>query len=263
MAVTQSGYGRVSLFEDFCTFYGINTSTTITTYVPGTGAHNLGLATFFSDDEGTVGYTTDEANGVVALTSDVGDDDSVWLRFESVVQPPVNGPAVTESRYKFNSATLSCVWHGFTETMALDTPVVPFEFATATTTFNGTGQMVGISLDPDATTDDFRANSGNDAAVAGTDRGTGAALGNAGIRANETITADEWYISRVEIDASGRSEIWMGHKGRGLDLILSLSGLATVNALFATVGLENRSAAARIFEVDYFGLEYARDWEVT
>lgn len=262
MALTQSGFGRCEVFEDFLTRYDVNSSTSITTFVPGTGQFNIGQVGYCSFNEGTIGYTVDEANGVLAITTDSGDDDNAVL-YTGVAIPNVNGPLIHESRSKFNSATLGALFVGFTETLALDTPVMPAEFATATMTYNGTGQILGAQFDTDGTTDDFRACSGDAGAVAGTNQATGAALVNAGIRANETITADEWYIVRVELSQDGFGEVYVGHKGRGLDRILGVTGLLVVNALFATSFFENRSAAARVWEVDYFYSSWGRDWEAT
>lgn len=264
MAVTQSGYGKLVVFEDFHPMYDINTSTSITTYVPGTGRHNIGKATYFSDDEGTIGYTVDEANGVVALTSDVGDDDNVGLHL-GVWIPNVNGAIVTEWRFKVNdmAAAKVAVFCGFTETLALDTPVMPIEFATALMTYNGTGQVLGILFDSDGTVLDFRATAGDAGAVIGTNYATNAALVAAGVRANETMTADEWYICRVELSPDGVGKVYLGHKGRGLDLILEATGLPVTNVLRAALMMENRSGAAKILEVDYGVAEGWRDWEVT
>lgn len=262
MAVTQSGFGSVEILEDFPTRYDVNSSTSVTTFVPGTGQFNIGQVGYVSVNEGTIGYTVDEANGVLAITTDSGDDDNAGL-YTGVATPNVCGPLIHESRSKFNSATLSALFVGFTETLALDTPVMPIEFATATMTYNGTGQVLGALLDVDATTDDFRATAGDAGAVVGTNYGTNAALASAGVRASETITADEWYIIRTELSQEGVGEVYVGHKGRGLDLILRATGLPVVNPLFFLSMFENRSAAARIWEVDYHYSRYSRDWEVT
>lgn len=262
MAVTQGASGDCVILEDFLTRFDVNSSTSTTTFVPGTGQFNIGQVGYCSVNEGTIGYTVDEANGVLAITTDVGDDDNAAL-YTGVAIPNVNGTLIHESRSKFDSATLSSLFVGFSETLSIATPVMPIEFATTTMTYNGTGQILGALLDIDATTDDFRATAGDAAVVVGTNASTRAALVSAGIRATETITADEWYIVRVELSQDGVGEVWVGHKNRGLDLILRVTALPVVNALYFLSMFENRSAAARIWEVDYIYSKFARDWEVT
>ena len=263
MALCQGNIqGYIETLEDFERRLDTIGSTNTSTIVWGAGAFNLGNVGCASVNEGTFNFTVDEANGILACTTDSGDDDNCFL-FTGTGSPDVNGTMIIESRSKFNSATLGALFTGFTSVLAMDTPVVPMEFATATMTYNGTGQILGVLLDTDATTDDFRASAGTNAAVTGTNRATNASLASAGVRANETITADEWYITRVELDQSGWGRVYVGHKGRGLDQILVVSGLATSTQLFATTGFENRSAAARLWEVDYFYSRWGRDWEVT
>lgn len=254
MAVTQGSYGMMKFGSDFLGPDNDLTWGTGTVHIDGLG--------FVSVNEGSFEWTVDEGNGILAITTDVGDDDNAVLMAGTFI-PSVNGAITWECRFKFDSATLASVFCGFTETLSLATPVMPVEFATATMTYNGTGQVLGALLDTDATTDDFRATSGDAGAVAGTNTATKAALVTAGIRASETITADEWYVVRVEINPSGIGAVYVGHQNRDLDLVLEVSGIPTTNPLYAVLMFENRSAAARVFEVDYcWGTAY-RDWEVT
>lgn len=254
MAITQGSFGRLTAGSDFLAPDNDLTWGTGTVHIDGVG--------FVSVNEGTFEWTVDEGNGVLAITTDTGDNDNACLMLGAYI-PSVNGTVVAESRFKFNSATLGAVFCGFTETLALDTPVMPAEFATATMTYNGTGQMLGAQLDTDGTTDDFRAVSADAGAVIGTDTSTGATIAAAGVRASETITADEWYIVRTIISASGTGEVYVGHKTNGLEKVVDLKGLPTTNPLYAICMFENRSAAARVFEVDYHFVTAYRDWEVT
>ena len=252
MAVTQGTYGRVFIFDHFA---GPDNDLTW-----GTGTVRVGHFGFVSVNEGSFEWTVDEANGVLAVTTDIGDDDNAVL-FAGAFAPTF-GNMVTECRQKFNSATLAAIWAGFTETLSLATPVMPSEFATATMTYNGTGGMMGVSLDPDGTTDDFRALAGDGGAATGTIRGSTLTQG---IRALETITADEWYITRTELDQSGLGRVYVGHKGRALDLIAEWTAapITTTDLFYAISMCENRSAAARLWEVDYMAVEAGMDWEAT
>ena len=230
----------------------------------GTGTVQVSRFGFVSDDEGSFEWTVDEANGVLAITTDVGDNDSAVLMAGTLI-PNVSGPIVTEWRLKVNDVAAGgvAVFVGFTETLSLSAPVMPAEFATATMTYNGTGQILGAQLDADGTVIDWRAVSGDAGAVVGTNRATRAALATAGIRANETMTADEWYIVRVELSSEGVGEVYVGHKNRGLDLILTVTGVPVVNPLYAICMVENRSGNAKVMEVDYGYVKGYCDWEVS
>ena len=255
--------------EDFLHFEdNIAGTGTATAIVWGTGYVSVGELGLVSVGEGSLAWTIDEPGGILAITTDVNDNENAFLvagRFQ-----PGNGVAVgnqgggcwMETRFKFNDVAAAgvAVYAGFTETLAFDTPVMPAEFATATMTYNGTGGMMGALFDADATTLDFRALAGDAAAGAG-------GSGTTGVRANETMTADEWYIVRVEIGPDGNGMVYVGHKGEALDLIAAANAIqgnswtavpiTNTDQFYATLGVENRSANAKVLEVDSF---YARGW---
>jgi len=254
MAVTHGSFGRVRGGSHFIAPDNDLTWGTGTFHADGVGVVSV--------NEGSVEWTIDEPGGVIAFTTDTGDDDNVAL-FMGTFQPSVGG-CWMEARFKFNSATLGGVFAGFTETLALGTPVMPAEFATATMSYNGSGGMAGVSFDTDATTNDLRALAADAGAAAGSTV-AGDTVTN-GIRANQTIAADEWYIVRVELGAGGHPRIYVGHDNRGMELIAEYTSTAPItntDQFYAVLMFENRSAAARVFEVDYFYAEGSVDWEVT
>jgi hypothetical protein len=218
----------------------------------------LGGFGFVSDDEGSFASTVDEDGGILAITVDVGDDDNAVL-----VGPrckPVNGGAWLEARYKYSNVDCA-IFVGFTETLSLTAPVMPAEFATATMTYNGTGGMVGIQYDVDGTTDDFRAVMGDGGA------GTGGSS-TTGVRSLSTLTADRWFITRVELFMDGSAEVWHSDSGHvdgagypAMRLIKKFTaGLTATDLFYPVVMIENRSANARVLEVDYAFGEHGRDW---
>jgi len=91
-----------------------------------------------------------------------------------------------------------------------------------------------------------------------------------GIRSNSTLTADRWFITRVVLNTDGSAEVWHGDAGHAnsdgiptLRLIKKFgAGLTPTDLFYAVLMFENRSAAARVFEVDYIWGEGARDWNV-
>ena len=254
----HSQFGRIRVGDDFQNFEDNIAATGLATAIVwGTGFVSVGGVGLVSVNEGSLAWTIDEPGGILALTTDTGDDDNACLiagRWRAADSPWM------EVRHKFNSATLGATFAGFSETMALDTPVMPAEFATATMTYNGTGGMMGAQFDTDGTTDDFRACAGDGAAATGSVVG-GAAVAN-GIRANETITADEWYLNRVELDEDGTGRVYVGHRGDFFPLIAewATAPITRTDMMYAVAMFENRSGAARLWEVDYLFAEGHRDW---
>lgn len=246
--MAQSEWGVIEVKEDFMGFDPDKTW--------GTGQFNVGRVFVTSVNEGTIENTVDEPGGIVAFTTDTGDDDNVAI-FAGPLKAG-DGPIVMEARFKTNSATLGAIFCGFSQTLAVDTPVMPAEFATATMTYNGTGAMAGLQFDSDGTAKDFRAVFGSGGVVlSGADAN--------GTRANATITADRWYVARTEIDPSGAARVYFGDitAGSQMKLIKSIStGVSTTAVLHPVLMFENRSAAARLFEVDYFYCRGYRDWAV-
>lgn len=214
---------------------------------------------FTSVNEGSFASTVDEPGGILAITTDTGDNDNGAL----IAGPfrAADGGMWAEARFKYSNVDCA-IFFGFAETMALDTPVMPAEFATATMTYNP-GGLVGFNYDVDGTTDDFRAVMGDgSAAVAGS--------GN-GIRANATLTADRWFIARVVVFSDGSAECWLADVGHAtsqaiptLRLIKKFdAGLNPSDLMYAVLMIENRSGNARVLEVDYFYGEGGRDWACT
>lgn len=195
---------------------------------------------------------------MLAITTDTGDDDNAALIAGKLA--PRDGKMVMRARFKYDNV-LASIFVGFAETMSLATPVMPAEFATATMTYNP-GGLVGFNYDPDGTTDDFRAVMG-DGSAAISDSSNG-------IRASATLTADRWFEAVVILNEDGSAECWLGDSGHAdgnsmnkLRLIkrFSTGTLLTATDLFyAVLMVENRTAAARVLEVDYFGCEGGRDW---
>jgi len=213
---------------------------------------------FVSVNEGSFASTVDEPGGILAITTDVGDNDNAVL----IAGPfkAADGGMWAEGRFKYSNVDCS-VYFGFSETMALDTPVMPAEFATATMTYNGTGGMIGLQYDVDGTTDDWRAVMGDGGAgVSGS--------GTTGVRANATVTADRWVLARVVVYEDGSGECWLGEIGHSdtsnvpqMRLIKHFdAGLTATDLMYAVLMIENRSANARVLEVDYFCGEAGRDW---
>ena len=255
--MSQGSRRRLVIDEDFL-FGPVGTGAN-DYYTHETGTVKIGQVTFAGVAEGSFVFTTDEPGGILAITTDTADDDNNVL----IAGPfrPADGAIIGEWRFKFNSSTLGKVWAGFSETMATGTPVMPSTLEGTTITVNGTGGMAGMYWDSGATDSDFRAMAGDGGAISANSDAIGT-------RSNQTIAADEWYVVRVEIGTDGSAEYWIGHDNDAMENVVPTSSttgriasaVTPGDLFFAVLIFQNSSAAARVFEVDYFYAEGQRDW---
>lgn len=235
-------FGVIDVLEHFM---GFETATMGTTMLP-VGSNGVN---YVSVNEGSFAATTDEPGGILAITTDTAANDNCFL----CIGPfkPADGGVVMEARFKMADITTGALYVGFTETLDATTPVMPAEFDTVTMTYNGSGGMVGAQFDSAGSTDDWRAVFGD----------AGAVNSNAdanGTRAKEAAVNDEFDVVRVYVGASGRGEVYLN--GR---LIKAVNSVVTATDLqWAVIGIENRSAAASVLEVDYFIARGYIDWTV-
>jgi hypothetical protein len=260
--MAQGSYGKVTFFNDF---NGLPDQ--IAGVPDATGEYLGGGVGLIGVNEGVLTSTVDEPGGVLSITTDTGDNDNHAIF--SAGYKPADGGMWMEARLKLGSvaAVKTACWVGFTETLSLATPVMPAETATVTTTYNGSGGMVGFGLDTDATTIAWRFMAGDGAAALATESAAGVTGGAIGITVNvDTITADRWYLFRVEVDPNGLARGYFGDIGadRALAYVAkTTAALGTGDTFHAVAIVENRDANAEVMEVDYFGGEGYRDWAAT
>ena len=234
-----------------------------------TGVHSIGNGIGLCGvNEGTLTFTVDEPGGVIALTTDTGDDDNVCL--VAGVFKPVDGGMWMEARFKITSsvaATRSSVFCGFTETLSVTTPVMPVERSGTTNTFNGTGGVLGVLFDSDSTILRFFACAADGgAALAAKNSKTGASITTGVLDLSNTMTADRWYVVRVEIGTNGKGRVYFGDidSGDELELVFeNTTALGTGDNFHAVLMTETRViTTSNIMEADYFIGEGYRDWAV-
>ena len=260
----QGTFGEIKVFSHF----NAPPLTVASGSVPLALTENLGNGIgLIGVNEGAIDWTVDEPGGIIAITTDTGDNDNHAL--VTGCFKPADGGMEMEVRFKVvdsYAAARAAVFIGFTETLALDTPVMPAETATTTTTYNGTGGMIGMLFDSDATALNFRFVAGDAAAALATVAGPKATVpegtvgGAIGISANMTLTADKWYVARIEVgpDGKGFGQINDIQDSSVLKTVgKNTAALGTGDTFHAIAMIENRSGANEILEVDYF---YARGW---
>ena len=247
----MDGHGRLLVEDDF-----LAPDNDLTW---GTGTVKVGNFGFVSVNEGSFEWTIDEPGGIVAITTDTADNDNAALMAGTF--KPADGGMEMYARFKYSNVDCA-IFVGFSETLALDTPVMPAEFATATMTYNGTGGMVGFNYDVDGTTDDFRALMG--------DGGAAASDSANGTRANATLTADRWIEAKVVVYPDGKAECWLGDSGhvspsnvpigRLIKHFKTGTVLTPGDVFYGVLMIENRTANARVLEVDKMAVKGNRDW---
>lgn len=247
MAATQGSISRVNWGSDFTGVYDSVAWGATSLVAPFDGG--LGFA---SVGEGSFASTLTLADGVLAITTNTADNDNAFLL--GCPMKPSNGEGWIEARFRTNSATIGAIYMGYSSVLNITTPVMPAEFSTATMTYVASGTQAGIGIDTNGTVDDFRAVFAN----AGTVVSTADANGT---RANDALVANEWMIARVEVRPNGSAVVKFGHNTDQLKVVKEIpSGLTTTSVLFPCLGFENRTAAARVFSVDYFRGSHDRDW---
>src|SRR3990167_10333867 len=109
----QGTFGRIRFENDFTA-----PPLTAANLVPLAGANNLGGGwSLIGVNEGSVTLTVDEPGGVIAITTDTGDNDNHFL--VAGTYKPADGGMVMETRIKIVDSlatTRAAAWVGFTET---------------------------------------------------------------------------------------------------------------------------------------------------
>ncbi|MDA1035833.1 MAG: hypothetical protein O3B65_02995 [Chloroflexi bacterium] len=256
-----SAFGRVRAWNDFT---AIPPHTAADTVVLANGSLLGGGWGLHGVNEGTTIATVDEDGGVLAITTDTGDNDNAFIT--AGAWKPSSGGMECEFRIKIVDSvatTRASAWCGFAETLSVATPVMPFETATTTTTYN-TGGHVGFGFDSDATAILWRFGAGDGSAALATKDKNGTAGTALGIDAEATITADRWWVFKVVMHTSGLAEGYiLDAAGANSEWRLvgeSTAALGTGDLFHATCGIENRSGANEILEIDYAYAQGWRDW---
>lgn len=254
--------GHIDIWNDFT---AIPPHTAANTVPLANGSLLGGGLAYHGVNEGTLTALADEPGGVIEGVTDTGDNDNIAI--SGGVFQPADGGMEMEARIKIPTsvaATRAAAWVGFTETLSVATPVMPFETANTTTTYNGSGGMIGFGFDSDATSILWRFGAGDGGAALATKDKDGTVGGAIGIDAEATITADRWWVFRIEVGTDGKARGYIKDAaGSNPDFRFVGESTAAVGAgdnFHATVMLENRSAANEELDVDYVMAHGYRDW---
>ena len=210
-------------------------------------------------NEGSYASLSDESGGVIAITTDTGDNDNSALVAGKFA--PRDGKMIVRSRFKVLAVDSVGIFMGFAETLSIAAPVMPAGFANTAMTYQA-GGMVGLQFDSDGTTDDWRAVMGDGSA----------AISDSvqGIRATATVINDSFFETEVILHEDGSGECWLGHSGnqnssgfnklRRVKHFTAGTLLTNTDTFYAVLMFENHNGGgAEVLEVDYFYGDAGRD----
>jgi len=181
------------------------------------------------------------AGGILTITSSTSDNETSQV----VVSIPVSadkGGLVFETKLAISTDVENiCVFAGLTDITTLEMPV---EISGTTITTNAS-DAVGFVFDTDQTTDKWYA-----IGVAGDTDATGNAL------TDTAPTADTYQTLRIEVSEDGSTAyLYIDGVLKGT---LTANALTAATSVYATVCIENRSAAANTALVDYIYVGHDR-----
>jgi hypothetical protein len=269
----QDSFGKIGFFEDFQR----TIEDTDTTIADADGLMWNDILIVALSGDVTVNSTVDESGGVIAFSGAGGAADGVAL-LSSPMRPDRNGTIVVGGRCKNASAADFRFFGGWISTADRDETVMPFTLSTTTLTANNAGEAVGFYFDAAATTDDLRftassAGTADTAArvrvgdkVKGLTGQSTTTLGLLGVRAGATVTADKYFVWKVEMDPDGTVRGYVGDEtmayDKGLTLVATLeAGTMTTTSLYLPAFfMAATSTGDPLAEVDYYYAKGNRYW---
>jgi len=252
--MSQSGYGRIKLFNDF-TGPEIQVSANME-HASATGAlWNIGNGftikgqNLDQTDAGAVA-SEDALNGQIVLTSSAtAGGDACFCTTETCFKPSVNGTMSLEARVEMSALTTRRVFVGFSGTVA-DAQSTICSGSTATITLTESN-LCGFLYDSSLTTDIEWHTVYNGGSTTGETTSTN-------INSGVTPVAAQMDVLRVEIDNNGTARWYIN----GV-LEKTLAGAVSTTAVFgACVGVVSTTTTASSVTVDYMAVEANRDWTV-
>lgn len=247
--MSQSGYGRIRLFNDFC-----GPEIPVANAVAyGTSA---GGCNYYLGDFAVKGDLGETDTGVVALgiTSGAvrisGNDENgkgVALTTDLVFSPALNGPLAVEARVQMQALTTRSIFMGFCGTIA-DDVAEPLTSVTTTHTLTASN-LCGFVMDSQLTAAAVWHAVYNGGSTTGATDSTTTTTGISAVAA-------EWDVLRLEIDNNGTARWYIN----GVLEKTVTNAVSTTALQGALVGCWGTTTTAADLDVDYFAVEANRDW---
>ena len=243
----QSGPGEIVLFNDF---FGVGTYSTLQEALESAGDFYFGGESFEVNGAGADYLQTDALSGVVKLTTDTTDKDTIFIGTDIAFDVALMAPLVIEARVRFVDLTAKAAFIGFTSILTYNEQLADIIDYSAATTVDLGATLAGFYLDSQFTDDEDWHMVYNGGTTTGQTDSTA-------IDADDDAVAGEWQVLRCEIDPNGTAR-WY------IDEVLKQTvegAISLTTDLAVCCGVtENSGGDAAIMDVDYLLVKSNRDW---
>ena len=243
----QSGPGEIVLFEDF---FGVGTYITLQLTKAPAGDFYFGGESFEVNGAGAAYLQSDALSGVVKLTTDTTENDTIFVGTDIAFDVALMAPLVIEARVRFTDLDAKACFIGFTSVLTEDEQMSDIVDYSAATTLDITATMAGFYLSSELTDDEDWHMVYNGGTTTGQTDSTA-------IDADDDAVAGEWQILRVEVDPNGTARWYIDE-----EILQTVEGaISTSTDLAACCGIsENAGGTAAVMDVDYLLVKANRDW---
>ena len=249
---TQSGFGRIELFDDFCG-PEIPVANNVA-YGTAAGGCNYYIGPFKvtgdlgETDTGVLGMDG-VVNGVVRVSGNNENGKGVAIRTGIHFRPVKNGTMVAETRVQRAAVTAGVVWFGFCDVNADDVaePVT----STGTTLTLAASDLCGFVLDSQLTATATWHMAYNGGTTTG-------ATDSTSVVSDVVAVLAEWDILRVEVAPNGTA-FWYINGDLKQTVANAVSTTVVQGAYIACFGTTTTAASV---DVDYLYVSANRDWTV-
>ena len=247
--MAQSGYGKVSIFEDFLAGEDIVAATAASRSFGGSGLRVIGQGIAENDSGITVGES-DGLNGVGILTTTNEDAHSCGLTTGKVFDVGKMAPINIECRVQFPDLDTKAFYFGLTDVNA-DTTILEGNnlVASGTSLTLSASDLCGFLIDAEATDDEDWIMVYNGGTTSGETT-------IANIDADNDAVAGEWDVLRLEVSINGTARWYVN----GVLKQTVEGAVSTSTDLAVLAMIEARSAAIEYAWIDYIAIEANRDW---
>ena len=247
--MAQSGYGRISIFEDFLAGEDIVAATAVGRAFGGSGLRVIGQGSEDTDSGITVGES-DGLNGVGILTTTDEDAHSCGLTTGKVFDVGKMAPINIECRVQFPDFDTKAFYFGLTDVNG-DTAILEGEnlVASGLNLTLTASDLCGFLLDAEATDDEDWIMVYNGGTTTGETT-------IASIDADNDAVAGEFDVLRLEISINGTARWYVN----GVLKQTVTGAVSTSTDLAVMAMIETRAASIEYAWIDYIAIEANRDW---
>ena len=247
--MAQSGYGKISIFEDFLAGEDIVAATAASRSFGGSGLRVIGQGIAENDSGITVGES-DGLNGVGILTTTNEDAHSCGLTTGKVFDVGKMAPINIECRVQFPDLDTKAFYFGLTDVND-DTTILEGNnlVASGTSLTLSASDLCGFLIDAEATDDEDWIMVYNGGTTSGETT-------IANIDADNDAVAGEWDVLRLEVSINGTARWYVN----GVLKQTVTGAVSTSTDLAVLAMIEARSAAIEYAWIDYIAIEANRDW---